>query len=359
MLIGINTYALNYSDISAQSAILIEQSTGTVIFSKNQDKQMKPASTTKILTAICALENGELSDVVTVSKKAADEEGSSMYIEAGEKITLEALVYGLMLNSGNDAAVAIAEHLSGDTIKFADLMNKKAKEIGVKNSNFVTPNGLDDENHYVTARDLAVITAYALNNPKFSEIVKTKTKIVLTENNVKKYLTNHNKMLSIYDGCIGVKTGFTKASGRTLVTAAEKNNIKLIAVTLNAPSDWNDHKLMLDYGFSKIEKISVLNNTDTVNKAYVKNGADRHVNLRCEYGYDEIVINDTNNKFEVKYNIRTLKAPVMKGEIAGKAIVLKNGEKVFETDLLAQEDIDKIIPKYSLWDIFKRFFEIW
>ena len=349
-------------NISAQSAVLIEQSTDTVVFSKNSDKKMKPASTTKILTAICALEYGNLDDVVTVSKNAADQEGSSMYIEEGETITLENLLYGLMLNSGNDAAVAIAEHISGNTAEFAKLMNKKAVEIGAKNCNFVTPNGLDDDNHYVTAKDLALITSYALDNEKFREIVKTKTKVVTTEEGVKKYLTNHNKMLNMYNGCIGVKTGFTKASGRTLVTASEKDGIIFVAVTLNAPDDWNDHVKMLNFGHENASRTMIINTTDVIGVASVIGGKSESVPLKCDKEYIGIKINGINNKYEVNYNINKLNAPVIANQKAGTATVLRNGVKVFETDLKTVKAVEKIKiieEKNTFFKIFKRFCELW
>jgi len=358
LFLNIGVKAIDFSDISANSAVVMEQTTKSILFSKNSKAKMKPASTTKILTAICALEYGNIDDIVTVSVNAANQEGSSMYIEAGEKIKLESLIYGLMLNSGNDAAVAIAEHISGSEKKFSELMNKKAKEIGAKSCNFVTPNGLDDDNHFVTAEDLALITAYALKNEKFCEIVKTRTKLVTTEKNVKKYLTNHNKMLGLYNGCIGVKTGFTKASGRTLVTAAEKNGIKIIAVTLKAPNDWNDHKKLLDYGFSIVEEIELVSEGKILKKAEVKNGVKDYCELVCEKGYNDIKIKNNKDKFEVKYDIKRLKAPVIKNEVAGRVYVIKNGKRIFETKLLAAENVEKIYTEDSYWDIFKRFFEI-
>lgn len=359
LFVVFNVSAEGVTSLSAQSAVLIEQSTGRVLFDKNCEKRMKPASTTKILTAICALEYGNLDDIVTVSKNAACQEGSSMYLNEGEKIKLEDLIYGLMLNSGNDAAVAIAEYISKDTIKFSKLMNEKAVDIGAYNSNFVTPNGLDDENHYVTAKDLALITASALENEKFCEIVKTRNKVITTENGNKKYLTNHNKMLSLYNGCIGVKTGFTKASGRTLVTASDNNGIKLIAVTLNASDDWNDHKKLLDFGNSRVRKINILDKEKEVFDAVVKNGVKSGVKLKCENGYSDIEIDGNKDKFELKYNVKKLKAPVMKNEIAGSVEVYKNGEKVFKTNLRSLESVDKIKKEKTFWNVFKRFLEIW
>ena len=239
-----NVFAL---ELSARSAVLYEPLTDRIIYSYNENQRLPMASTTKIATAITVLENSNLDDIVTVSKKAAEVEGSSIWLEEGEHMTVNDLLYGLMLASGNDAAVALSEHLSKNNDDFIIKMNELAKKSGCLNTNFENPNGLDHENHYTTAIDLAKITAYSLKNDKFKEIVSTKKKSISWENHeYKRVIQNHNKLLTRYDGCIGVKTGFTKKDGRCLVSAAERDGIMLIAVTLNAPDDWNDHIKMLD-----------------------------------------------------------------------------------------------------------------
>ena len=183
-------------DISARNACLIEKLTGNVLFEKNSSEQAPMASTTKIMTAITALENSTSDEVVTVSRNAAHQEGSSAYLRTGDEIQMQDLLYGLMLNSGNDAAVAVAEHVSENTQDFAVLMNEKAKEIGAVNTNFVNPNGLFDEKHYTTALDLAKISAYAMENKDFREIVSAKTKRIVVKNTgVQMYFSNHNKLL--------------------------------------------------------------------------------------------------------------------------------------------------------------------
>ncbi|MBQ3181494.1 MAG: D-alanyl-D-alanine carboxypeptidase [Clostridia bacterium] len=198
---------VNAISVSAECACVIDMSTGRVIYEKNMNKQHTMASTTKIMTALVALENSNLEDIVTVSKNATGKEGTSLYLKAGQKVSMEDLLYGLMLQSGNDAAVAIAEGVSGSVEKFAETMTERAKALGAKNSSFKNPNGLDEEGHFTTAYDLAMITKEALKNKKFSEIVSTKSKTILDGTQT---VSNHNKMLRIYDGCIGVKTGFTK-----------------------------------------------------------------------------------------------------------------------------------------------------
>ena len=226
---------------SAASAILVDVDSGRVLYEHNADARMRIASTTKLLTALVALERGDLSDVVTVSREAAYTEGSSMYLKAGEELTLEELLYGLLLSSGNDAAVAVAEHIAGSQEKFAELMNEKAAELGMTGSSFVTPNGLDAEGHYSTARDMARLACAAVENETLVRLASTRTAAVAGRT-----MTNHNKLLGSLEGCIGLKTGYTMASGRTLVTCAERNGQRLAAVTLQDGNDWADHQALYD-----------------------------------------------------------------------------------------------------------------
>lgn len=240
-------------DLSARAAVLIDGKSGKVLFEKNKDERLPMASTTKIMTGLLACESKKMKKVVTVSPVASGTEGSSLWLEPEEKQTLENLTYGLMLRSGNDAAVAIAEYLGGSTEAFALMMNERAKKIGVQNTGFQNPNGLDAEGHFTTAYDLALISREAMKNKKFRKIVSTKSKTIPWESSEwDRSLTNHNKMLWRYEGCNGIKTGFTKKSGRCLVTSAKRGKTELICVTLNAPDDWNDHTKMLDYGFETL-----------------------------------------------------------------------------------------------------------
>ena len=232
-------------ETSATAAILLDASTGQVLYEKNPDKQMLIASTTKIMTALVALRDGKLTDTVTVSRNAAATEGSSMYLKAGETLTLEALMYGLMLSSGNDAAVAIAEHVAGSVSAFAGRMNEMARDLEMWHSSFANPHGLNHPDHYSTARDMAKLANAAMNNETLRRITSTRT-VTLAGRSMK----NHNKLLWSLEGCIGLKTGYTKAAGRTLVTCCERGGRRLIAVTLKDGDDWNDHRKMYEYGFS-------------------------------------------------------------------------------------------------------------
>lgn len=244
--------------VSAQSALVLEADSGRVLYEKNGDTPMPMASTTKIMTALVALESGNLTDLVKISPSAAAVEGSSMYLEPGESMTLEDLLYGLMLASGNDAAVAIAEHLGG-VDAFVEQMNQKAKDLGANQTHFTNPNGLPDEAHYSTARDMALISAHCLKNPDFATIVSTITYQIQGQGKAyPRTLTNHNKLLRLYESCIGVKTGFTKAAGRCLVSAARRDGMTLICVTLHAPDDWNDHISLYEHLFSTYQRKCIL-----------------------------------------------------------------------------------------------------
>ena len=251
-------YAMADIGVSAKSALVMEKDSGRVLYQKNADTKLPIASTTKIMTAIIALENSSTDTQIKISAQAAGVEGSSMYLEAGECLTILELLYGLMLSSGNDAAVAIAEHFGGND-NFVKLMNQKAEALGANNTHFANPNGLPNDNHYSTAKDMAIITAYALNIPTFREIVKTKNYSISGEGKAHpRTLTNHNKLLKMCDGCIGVKTGFTKSAGRCLVSAACRDNMTLICVTLNAPDDWNDHMSLYNEMFNKFHLCPIL-----------------------------------------------------------------------------------------------------
>lgn len=242
----------------AQSAALIDVTSGRILYSKDGDKELRIASLTKIMTAIVAIEQGKLDDKVKVSSTAFAKEGSSLYLKLGEEMTLENMLYGLMLRSGNDAASAIAEHVGGSEEGFVLLMNNKAEEIGLKHSHFMNPHGLDADGHYSTANDLARLTAYALHNPVFKRIVATEDKSAPNPNESWEYSWhNKNKMLRLYEGADGVKTGYTKKAFRCLVSSATRNGQQLAAVTLNDGNDWNDHARMLDFGFENFPLVEI------------------------------------------------------------------------------------------------------
>ncbi|HEY4552534.1 MAG TPA: D-alanyl-D-alanine carboxypeptidase family protein [Bacillaceae bacterium] len=245
--------------VSASGAILMEQRSGRVLFAKEEHEVRRIASITKIMTAILAIESGKLEDTVSVSRNAVYTEGSSIYLRPGEKIKLKELVYGLMLRSGNDAAVAIAEHVGGSTEGFVFLMNQKAEQLGMSNTVFSNPHGLDDHNdHYSTPYDMALLTRYAMQDEQYRDISGTK-KYRAEREDGPSFWTNKNRLLTEkYTYCTGGKTGFTKKAGRTLVTTASKNGIDLLAITIYGPDDWNDHIAMYEHGFQNYETVKLL-----------------------------------------------------------------------------------------------------
>ena len=332
--------------VSARGAVVIEQQSGRVLFGHNHRERLGPASTTKIMTAIVALEYGDITDIVTVSTHAANIEGSSMWLEAGEKISLEDLIWGLMLASGNDAATAIAEHISGSDEAFAVLMNETARRIGVSDTNFTNPHGLSDDNHYTTAIDLALITAYGLNIPKFAEIVATRRKIVSWEGReYGRTLNNHNRMLYLYEGSTGVKTGFTRATGRCLVSSAVRTfddeiEMQLIAVTLNAPNDWADHKAMLDYGFYNFSPHILANENKIFTTIAVENGEIDILPLTIQSRYIFPLRNGELDSIEITENLPDfVEAPINAGDIAGNIIITLDGIEFSNYPLIAERSI--------------------
>ncbi|GJM80038.1 hypothetical protein HMSSN139_25340 [Paenibacillus sp. HMSSN-139] len=237
--------------IHAQAAAVIDVTSGRLLYSLHGDEQLPIASLTKIMTAIVAIEHGKLSDTVTVGRNAYAKEGSSIYLHLGEEMSLENMLYGLMLRSGNDAATAIAEHVGGSEEGFVYLMNEKAKLLGLTHTHFQNPHGLDAKGHYSSANDLAKLTSYALKNPHFKEIVRTPSKNAPNPNDPWDYKwLNKNKMLRFYDGADGVKTGYTKIAKRCLVSSATRGGQQIAVITLNDGDDWNDHRKLLDYGFA-------------------------------------------------------------------------------------------------------------
>lgn len=336
--------------ISAASAILIDADTGRILYEKNAYEKRGMASTTKIMTAIIALENSNPDQIAEVSYNAASTEGSSMYLNSGEKIRMESLVYGLMLNSGNDAATAIAENLSVSTEEFAKLMNAKAAKIGMKDTSFSNPHGLDNENHYSTAYDMAKLAQYAMKNETFRQIVSTKRKSVeLNGVENSRYLTNHNKLLSLYQYCIGIKTGFTKSCGRCLVSAAQKDGTALIAVTLNAPDDWNDHITMYKEAFTNYRKYDIIKKNSYICSVKITGTYDDTLKLYAKEGISLSLKDDEYSKIKLAYDYPAdAEAPVYKGQVIGKLSVLIDGKEISSTELITQYGAEKIVKtKYT------------
>lgn len=333
MLFSILTCHAGAVSTSATSAILMDADSGRVLYAQNADRQMLIASTTKIMTALVAIREGHLSDTVKVSCTAAYTEGSSMYLKEGEQLTLETLLYGLMLCSGNDAAVAIAEHISGSQEAFAILMNETAAELGMEYSSFANPNGLDADTHYSTARDMAVLACAAMGNETFCRIVSTKSISIGGRT-----MTNHNKLLSYMDDCIGLKTGYTKAAGRTLVSCAVRNGQRLVAVTLQDGNDWADHQALYEYGFSTYpaQRLATLGQVLTHTAVY--GGVENTVPLVAADSFSWPTTTEEQLKTEIQVDA-PLTAPLAAGSRVGQAVFTMDGKEIGQVDLLCAKNV--------------------
>ena len=313
--------------VSAKSAILVDANTSEVLYAKNEYEKRGIASTTKILTSLIALEYGAPQKEIVASKEAVTVEGTSIGLKTGDKITIKALVYGMLLESGNDAANVTAYGISGNITEFSKLMNSYAKKLGMKDSNFTNPSGLTDKNHYSTAYDMALLTSVAIKNPAFKKICSTESAVIdfgIPE--ISRSLSNHNRLLRECEGVFGVKTGYTKASGRCLVTACERNGVTLIAVTLNAYDDWNDHKKLYDYGFSLYDN-EVLQ-VDLKSIAIPVICADKKT-VSVEIAYQPDFKTNGLYKSEI-YIEQFLYPPVKKGDVVGSVVFYDKKERVID-----------------------------
>lgn len=335
--------------VSAASAILCHPASGSILYEKNADQKRPIASTTKIVTALTVLRlESDLDRTVSIPAGGCGVEGSSLYLKAGETLSLYDLLYGLMLASANDAAAALAILTAGSVEAFADAMNETAREAGVVDSHFVNPHGLDDPEHYSTARDLATLASAALDNDTFREIVSTKRKTVPAPDGGKRWLVNHNKLLNLLPGCIGIKTGFTKKSGRCLVSAVERDGETLVAVTLNAPNDWNDHAALYDYGFAALEKRAPLAEGDLSFDCPVVNGTASTVRVENRDGITLTLPEGAEPTREIKLP-RFLPAPLVRGEIIGSVEYSLNGKIVGYSPLVTVEGVGEIKYKKGLF----------
>lgn len=326
--------------ISAKSYVLIDQSSGRVIECGNDNMRLPMASTTKIMTALIAVESGRLDDTFTVPPEAILVEGSSMGLQPDEKITLRDLVYGLMLESGNDAANTIATVLGGSPSHFADMMNARALSLGLTNTHFCNPSGLDAANHYTTALDLARLTAYAMNNPDFAKITGTQ-KIRIPYNGIKngRLLVNHNRLLGSYADVIGGKTGFTKKSGRCLVSCAQRDGVALVAVTLNDPDDWKDHAALFDSGFSKLKSTKLLNVMPEIT-ANVVGGLKNKVDVVYDKSTTASLKQGELSQVKLQVELdRFYYAPLKKGQILGHMVYTVDGVVVAKTNITAANNV--------------------
>ena len=331
--------------ISAEKATVVDAQTGRVVYEKNADQKSLIASTTKIMTALVICEQCNVLDRMRVPKEAVGIEGSSMYLKEGEILTIQELLYGLMLQSGNDAAVALAIYCGGTVEGFAELMNDKARQLGLDNTHFVNPNGLDAPGHYSTAADLAVLAAYAMKNPVFSMTVSAKTVRI-----GQRTLTNHNKLLWRYPGADGVKTGYTKKAGRILVSSAIKDGRRLVAVTINAPDDWNDHKQLLDQGFTGFDLQQIITKGQILGHVQVAGGTAGYVELiAAEDFIYPVGVNEIPRLVFPEPGF--VYAPVVAGMSAGKVYVCVDDVALGSCAVVYGQTVEQIKQeKKSLWD---------
>ncbi|SDK49716.1 D-alanyl-D-alanine carboxypeptidase family protein [Natronincola ferrireducens] len=337
---------------NGKAGIVMDVETGRILYEKNIFEELPMASTTKIMTALLAIENIPLDKKVEIHPKAQGVEGSSIYLEANEKVRMIDLLYGLMLRSGNDAAEAIAYEVSGSIEEFAVLMTARARELGANNTSFMNPHGLHDDNHYTTAYDLAVITREALKNPTFKQIVKTK--FWVAEREGYKHFTNKNKTLNICEGGDGVKTGFTKKAGRCLVASATKNNMQFIAITLNDGDWFNTTKQLLEYSFEKYQPYKLVEKGDIIKQIMVENGTKDYLYVRAPRTIIIPVIEGEEEKIiSVIQTPTLLDAPIINGQVIGKMLTYLNGELIDTQSLLANENIDKLTIKERVLKFLK------
>jgi len=337
-------------NVSAASAVVYDSDSNRFLYEKDADRRMKIASTTKIMTAIVVLENFDLDDVVTIERRHYSE-GSSMYLREGEKVTVRDLLYGLMLMSGNDAALALAYHCAGSPDEFAVLMNNKAKELGLENSSFRNPSGLDQDGHYSTARDMALLASYCMKNRDFREIVGTKSGTYAG-----RYMSNHNKLLFRLEGTTGLKTGYTKSAGRCLVSAVKRNGREIIMVTLNAPDDWRDHTLLCNWAFGSYSETVIASVGEECLEISVQNGTRPRVGV--SFADDcSVWLAEGENVEKVLYLPKFVYAPVFKGDRAGEMAVLVNGIPLKTVPLIFDCDVGEASHSKSLIDRVRAFFK--
>lgn len=325
--------------VGAESAIMMDMDSKKVLFTKNANKKMKIASITKIMTAILAIENATLDQVVNVKRSAVGVEGSSIFLKEGEKISMQTLLYGLMLRSGNDAATAIAEQVGGSEEGFVYLMNQKAEYLGMKNTHFSNPHGLDEKDHYSTAQDMAILTAYAMKHSEFSKIVSTKVaKVDWPDVKWKKVFRNKNKFLNMYAWADGVKTGYTKKSGRSLVTTAKKNGKHLVCVTINDPDDWRDHEKMFNDGFQQLGANSTVSSGKKVMRTSIRNLQEQELYIIAK------------RDFNLSLNQQQMDEVTTRAVIAYPLQHVKHsGEKVGQLQIYWRDQLLDSVPLISHW----------
>ena len=349
LLAGLFSCRVQAGDISARSAIVMDADSGRVLYEKNPDARSLIASTTKIMTALVVCEQCNVLDRVEIMPEAVGIEGSSMYLQPGEVLTVQELLYGLMLHSGNDAAVALAIYCGGTVEGFVARMNDRARSMGLENTHFENPNGLDGAHHYSTARDLATLTVEAMKNPVFAKTVSTKSVKV-----GQRYLTNHNKLLWRLDGAEGVKTGYTKAAGRILVSSASRDGKRIVAVTIQAPDDWNDHARLLEQGFSRYETVMLVRKGEVLASVPVLSGNRERAELMAGEDFVYPVREGERLSLEVP-GPGFVFAPVAQGDSPGVVHILLDGVPVGKVPVYWAQTVEQSQEPGRRKSFFERF----
>lgn len=345
-------------DSSAKGMVVLEGNTNTILYGKNEHERMPMASTTKIVTAILAIENcNDLDKKIKISEKAIGIEGTSIYIKSGEELSMRDLLYGLILASGNDCAVAIAESLGGEE-KFVELMNEFAISLGLNNTHFDNPHGLDSDTHYTSAYDLAIMTSYALKNDVFREIVATE-RMVIPKNDIyqARYLKHKNKLLFLEENCIGVKTGFTDNAGRCLVNAHEENNMQIISIVLNCQPMFEECKRLTDISLENYIMKEFIKPYNFVSNLEVEDSQKTEIGVITIKGFKYPILKSEESNYQVKYNLPDkILAPIELNQKVGTVQVLYNDEIIYEGDLITIEDAKNNDIKYLFDDIIDKWF---
>ncbi len=344
----------------AKGMCVMNAETGKVLYGKNLDEQLPMASTTKLVTAIVALENmKDINEIVAVDDSAVGIEGTSIYLRKGEKLTLNELLTGLILASGNDAAVAIACHIGGSEVNFVKMMNDFAKKLNLENTHFDNPHGLDSKTHYTSAKDLATITSYALNNEDFVRLIGTKTAKISGNDEVEyRYLKNKNKLLFSQDGCLGGKTGFTDNALRCLVNVCKRDNTTIVSVVLNCAPMFEECDRLTEKAFKEFKLVEFVKPYNFIGTSEVVDGETNTINLATLKGFKDIVKCEEVDCYDVVYEIPDkITAPIKKGDKLGFVKVTYKGETIFEENILAITDVKNINLKYTIDNIISKWFK--
>lgn len=348
LLTAVLFFPIHADAVSAQCAVVADALTGRLLYEKNCSQRSLIASTTKIMTALLVCERCNVLDQMRIPAEAVGIEGSSMYLQEGEILSLQELLYGLMLSSGNDAAVALALYCSGSVAEFAEQMNDKARQLGLNDTHFENPNGLDAPNHFSTAKDLAVLASYAMDNPVFAKTVSTKTVRVGD-----RFLRNHNKLLWMFPEADGVKTGYTRAAGRILVSSAVRNRRRVIVVTIDAPDDWKDHCTLLEQAFSKYDLQRIVTVGEEIGYREVANSQNQKVPVLAAENYVYSLSSEEKPQLILSKS-GVVYAPVVEGGDAGVAYILLSGRVVDKIHVVYGQTVEPTSEKSAPG--WKRFF---